>query len=110
MAKNVSSLSEDSKTYAVLGVVLTVIGFIIVKLTKPNDEYAMFYAKQGLVIGLGFILISFLSMMFFFIPFGFMLVWIVQALLFVAFVVAIINSLSGEKKDLPVVSSLASKF
>jgi uncharacterized membrane protein len=49
---------NNKKLYAFLGVLLTVIGFIIVYAVRKNDKYAMFYAKQGLIIFLIGVVIS----------------------------------------------------
>ena len=41
---------NNSKLFAFLAVLLSIIGFIIALITKRDDKYVMFYAKQSLVL------------------------------------------------------------
>ena len=101
MAKN-----DNSKLYAFLGVLLTVIGFIIVYATQKKDKYAMFYAKQGLILFLFWIIVAIVG----WIPIiGWILGIIGWILLVIAWIIGLIYSLSGEQKDIPVIG-VYSKF
>lgn len=110
MAKK-GSEKGDRKLFAFLGVFLTVIGYIIALATKKDDDYVMFYAKQGLVLFIAWIIIWAVSFIFWFIPF---IGWVVMALLYLAmvllWVVGMIYSVSGEKKYIPVIGKFADKF
>jgi uncharacterized membrane protein len=89
----------NSKIFAFLAVFLGIIGFLIVFLLKKDDAYAMYYAKQSLVIFIGMIISSVL------------MVVLVGLLLYVVMIVlwllALINSLSGEMKPTPIIGKFA---
>ncbi len=101
-------MGKDSKLYAFLGVLLTVIGFIIVYATQKKDKYAMFYAKQGLVLFFVWIIFSIVSWVFMMIP---IVGWIISAvlwvLLIVAWVIGMIYALSDEQKEIPFIGQFA---
>jgi len=101
----------ERKLFAFLGVFLTVIGFIIALATKKDDDYVMFYAKQGLVLFIAWVIVWAVSLVFLVIPF---LGWIVMAVLYLGivllWVIGMIYSVSGEKKEIPIIGNLAKKF
>jgi uncharacterized membrane protein len=105
------AVSQPNKGMAVLGVALTWLGFIIVMLTKKEDHYAMHYAKQGLVLGIGFVILSFAGSFLFFVP---LLGWLLSGALwlgmFILWIIGIIYALSGEEKNIPIVGDLAKKI
>lgn len=95
---------DDPKLFAFLGVLLTVIGFVIVYAAKKDDHYAMHYAKQGLVLFLGCVAVWMIG----FVPF---LGWIAASvgwiLLAVLWIIGMIFALSGEEKQIPIIGPLA---
>jgi uncharacterized membrane protein len=104
-------MGDDSKLFAFLGVLLTVIGFVIAYATKKDDKYVMFYAKQGLVLFLAWVVVWIVSMFLAFIPFlGMMIVWLAELGLVILWVFGMIYSLSGEMKDIPLIGEFARKF
>lgn len=97
-------MGKDSKIFAFLGIFLTVIGFLIVYATQRKDKYAMFYAKQGLIIFLIGMVIAAVSM----IPvIGNVVSAIAWVLLVIAWIIGIIFSLSDEKREIPVIGTYA---
>jgi uncharacterized membrane protein len=99
---------EDGKVFAFLGIFLTLIGFLIVLLAKKENKYAMFYAKQGLVLFIAYIIISVAGMIpiigwFIILPLG-------MILMFVLWVIGIVYSLSGEEKYIPIIGKFADKI
>lgn len=101
-------MGKDSKLYAFLGIFLSVIGFIIVYATQKKDKYAMFYAKQGLVLFFVWIVFSIVSWIFMMIPFiGTVISIILWILLIIAWVIGMIYSLSDEEKEIPVIGQFA---
>ena len=60
---------DDAKLWAFLGVFLTVIGFLLVFLTRKQDKYAMFYAKQGLVLFIAWVIVGIVNSFVWVIPF-----------------------------------------
>jgi uncharacterized membrane protein len=103
MAKN-----DDSKLFAFLGVFLTIIGFVVVYATKKDDKYAMYYAKQGLVLFIVWIVAWVATLILAFLPF---IGWLIGLLLYIAllilWIIGMIYSLSGEEKEIPVAGSFA---
>ena len=101
------SKTDDSKIFALLGVLLTLIGFLIAILAKKNDKYVMFYGKQGLVLFLAWV-IAWAVMM---IPFvGWIVGWILYVCIVILWIIGIIYSLSGEMKPIPVIGQFAEKI
>ncbi|MFH1972911.1 MAG: hypothetical protein ABIJ18_05550 [archaeon] len=113
------SSADDDKIFAFLGVFLTIIGFIIVILTKKDSRYAMYYAKQGLILGIIWILVwivmAILSVMLAFIPIAgpmiAMLIWAVVGIgLLIIWLISWINALSGQMKPMPLFQGFADKI
>ncbi len=98
---------DDSKTWAFLGVFLTVIGFIIVLFTRKDDQYAMYYAKHGLVIFIAWLIFILIGR----IPVIGWFIYIIGGIgLLILWVMAFIAALSGEKKKFIVLTDLAEKI
>ncbi|HIH15272.1 MAG: hypothetical protein QT08_C0010G0048 [archaeon GW2011_AR17] len=99
--------NDDSKTWAFLGVFLSVIGFIIVLLTKKDDQYAMYYAKHGLIIFVAWLILSLIGR----IPAVGWFIYVIGGIgLLVLWVMAFIAALSGEKKKFLILTDLAEKI
>lgn len=98
---------DDAKLWAFLGVFLTIIGFLIVVLTRKEDQYAMYYAKHGLVIFVGGLLLRLVEI----VPLvGWYIYVIGGVVLLILWVMAFIAALSGEKKRFFVLTDLAEKI
>jgi uncharacterized membrane protein len=109
---------DDSKIFAFLGVFLTIIGFLIVLLTRKEDKYAMYYAKQGLVLFIAFVVVQLLGWVavvgLFVVPLiagliGLVL-WILYVVLVVLWVLGIVNAFSGKEKPIPIIGKFADKI
>ncbi|MGV8130646.1 MAG: DUF4870 domain-containing protein [Candidatus Pacearchaeota archaeon] len=102
---------DDSKLFAFLAVLLSVVGFIIAYSMKKDNKYVMFYAKQSLVLFIGWIALWIVGMVLGFIPFlGIMVHWILSLGLLVLWVMGLIYSLSGEMKHIPLVGDFAKRI
>ena len=108
MAKKKSGNKNKDKDekilFAFLATFFTVIGFLIALVLKRNDKYVMFYAKQGLVLFIGQLLIAALS------PILFLMSPILWVFWIILWVIAWINALSGEKKNTFLIGDLAEKI
>ena len=97
--------AEENKIFAVLAYFGILV--LVPLLAKKESKFAMFHAKQGLVLLIGWIAMWVLG----FIP---IIGWILDFVLFIALLVlsimGIINAASGKTKELPVVGDLAKKF
>lgn len=100
---------SDSKLFAFLGVFLTILGFVIVMLTRKKDKYAMYYGKQGLVLFVAWAIISIVGTIipvigwFVIMPLG-------HLLMIILWIIGIVNSLSGKMKPVPIIGKFAEKF
>lgn len=102
---------DDSKLFAFLAVLLSVVGFIIAYSMKKDNKYVMFYAKQSIVLFIGWIVLWIVGMVLGFIPFlGIMVHWILSLGLLVLWVMGLIYSLSGEMKHIPLVGDFAKRI
>ena len=103
--------NDESKIYAFIGVFLTLIGFLIVYFTRKEDQYALFYAKQGLIIFIFAIATSILRPILSWMPF---VGWLISATLglciFIFWIIGIVYSFSGEQKLIPIIGPIANKF
>ena len=105
--QNKETDEEDSQMFAFLGVFLTVIGFIIVLAVKKNSKYAMFYAKQGLIIFFVGMIISVVG----WIPIFGQIISIISSIgLMILWILGMIYSLSGEMKEIPIIGKFAEKI
>jgi uncharacterized membrane protein len=103
------SSKDDSTLFAILGIVLTILGYIIVMVSeKKNDKYAVFYAKQGLVIGIAWIISIILST----IPIigWFVIGPLLNLFILVLWIIGIVYAASGKMKEIPVLGQFAKKF
>lgn len=102
---------EEGKIFAFLGVFLTIIGFIIVLLAKKDNKYAMYYAKQGLMLFIVGIVFAMLGWILIFIPFlGLAISWILNLLLAILWIMGWVYALQGEMKPIPVIGVYAEKW
>ena len=105
--KKVGKQDDDKKLYALLGVLLTIVGFIIALATKKQDKYVMFYAKQGLVLFFAWVI----GWFFWMIPvLGWIIGWIIYVGVATLWVIGIIYSLSGEMRKIPIIGDFADKI
>ena len=97
----------DRKLFAFLATFLTIIGFIIALLVKRDDDYVMFYAKQGLVL----FIIQIIAHVASWLP---LIGWLASTILWffflIVWVLAWINAISGEKRDTWLISNYAKKI
>jgi len=106
-----SEKNNDNKLFAFLATFLSIIGFIIALITKKDNKYVMYYAKQSLVIFIIAIIAAFASAIVGWIPFlGQIISLVLNAMVVVAWVLSWIFALSGEQKRIPFVSDWAKKI
>jgi uncharacterized membrane protein len=102
---------SDSKLFALLGVLLTIVGYIVVMVARKDDKYAVFYAKQGLVLFIAWVIAAIASWIVGWIPVsGGIIGWILNAIILAFWIVGIIYSISGEEKEIPIIGEFARKI
>ena len=95
---------DDSKTFAFLATFLSILGFVIALLTKKDDKYVMFYAKQSLALFIAYVIVWIASIIFAIIPIvGGIIVWVLYVGLFILWILSWMNALSGKEKEIPIV-------
>lgn len=99
---------DDKKLFAFLASFLTIVGFIIALVLKREDKYIMFYAKQGLILFVGQVIIGVISK----IPIigWFILGPILLILWIILWIITWINALSGNEKKTWLIGDLAEKI
>lgn len=98
---------DDSKTWAFLAYLLSIVGFLLVMFTRKNDKYAMYHAKQSLVLFIAWVIVWVIM----WIPFiGWLIGWILTILLVVLWILGMINALNGKQVPLPVIGQFADKI
>ncbi len=110
MAKgSIAKGSDEGKLWAFLAYLLSIIGFVLVFLLKKDNKFAMYHAKQSLVL---FILAVIISIVGTVIPIigWFIIIPLGNLLILVLWIIGIINALTGKEKPLPVIGKYADKF
>lgn len=103
MAKKKKSERDERIVFAWLAVFFTIVGFVVALILKRDDKYIIYYAKQGLVLFVGFAVAGFLK----FLPVigNLFLLFVV-----ILWVIAWINALSGKRRRTWIVQDLAEKI
>jgi len=91
---------EENKIFAVLSYLGVLV--IVPLLAKKDSKFAMFHAKQGLVLMIGWVISWLLSFVFI----GFIL----DVIMIVFSIWGIVNAATGKFAKLPVIGDLAEKF
>jgi len=108
MAESINYTTEDIEQNKVISA-LSYLGILVLipLLVKKESPYTQFHAKQGLVLLIAWIAIWVVAI----IP---ILGWIVSIVgtvfLFVLVIMGIVNSLSGQTKELPLIGKFGDKF
>ncbi len=107
MKKETKKRDDDSKLFAFLATFLSIVGFIIALITKKENKYVMYYAKQSVVIFIIFMIARVTD----WIPFiGDVISVIVNIAGFIFWLISWIYALSGEMKQVPFVSQYSEKI
>jgi len=100
---------DEGRLFALLAYLLSIVGVVIVLVAKKDSRFAVFHAKQSLILFFGWVLSGGLLMAH--VPFLSSLIsWLLNLALFVLWVVGIVYALTGQEKSLPVVGDLAAKM
>jgi len=104
-----SSDSGESKVWAFLAYLLGILGFILVFALKKKDKFAMYHAKQSLVLFIFMVLVSFVGGI---IPFiGWFIIWPFGSLLAtIVFIEGGVYSLTGKQKPLWLIGRFGEKM
>lgn len=98
--------STETKLLAALASFLTIIGFIVALLAKRDDKYIMYYAKHGLVLFIAQLIVALVANL----AFLSILTVPVTILFLIAWAWCWISALTGEVRNIPVITSFAEKI
>lgn len=110
--KSVKSSGKDDKIlFAFLATFLSIIGFVIALIAKRDDKYVMYYAKQSLVIFIVGAVLGVIAAILKIIPIiGTIINFAAGILVFILWLLSWIYALSGEEKEMPIISSYTRKI
>ena len=101
-------MKEDSKIWAFVAYLLSLIGFILIYVLKKDDDFAMYHAKQSLVL---FIFSAFIGIIGTILPFiGWIVILTGNVLIIALWVQGIVLALTGQKKPLWLIGTYAEKM
>jgi uncharacterized membrane protein len=101
------SEKDERILIAFLACFLTIIGFFIAFLSKKDDKYVMFYAKHGIILFIGLVIVSLAEGFGSDFRFFTALLWVFWVILWV---MTWINALSGKERETIIVTDLANKL
>ena len=105
--ENLKKEQEDKNLFAFLATFLSIIGFIIALIAKKDNKYVIFYAKQSLILFVTGIVVKVLTVLLVLTIIGILAVPVLWVMYFIIWVIALINSLSGQEKETPIVGHYA---
>jgi len=99
---------DESKVWAFLAYLLGIIGFVLVLLVKKHDKFAMYHAKQSLVLFILGVVINIAGM----VPFvgWFVILPIGGIFVLVLWIIGMVNAAMGHKKPLPIIGKYGEKI
>lgn len=103
-------MAKKNTGMAFVAVFFGLIGVVIALLTHRNDKYVMYYAKQSIALLIAQAVVGIVGFVTMFILIGFLILPVGMIIIMVLWIMAIINSLSGKEKKLPLLQKLADKF
>ena len=110
---------DEGKVFAIIAYLLGIIGFLIVLLAKKDNKFAMYHAKQALVLCVaaiaGYIVVMIVSLILVFIPaigpILSTLLWLALVIVVIYMVVlGIINAVNLKETPLPYIGEYAEKI
>ena len=99
--------TKSSKKNTGMAVIAYIVFFLPLLTEAKNDPFVKFHVKQGLVLFIGYII----EMFIWWIPvLGWVIAPLLAILLFVLFIIGIMNAINGNEKPLPLIGSFAKGF
>ena len=103
------SIIEEGKVWAIIGYIGIL--FLVPLLAKKDNKFAMYHAKQGLVLFIASIIVWVVAFVLMFIPvLGWIINFILWILMFVLWLMGIINAATGKYSPLPIIGKYAEKL
>lgn len=102
----VPTMAKPDKTWAFIGSI-PILGYLLCLFDKRKDVYVMYYAKQGLALGLAYIVLN-IALTLLVVTIPLMFIW--NLICLVLWVISARNAFSGRMIPTPLVGKFASKF
>lgn len=102
-------VNDEEKGWAVVGVALPLLGYVILLLAKKGGAYAQHYAKQGIALFLAWVILVVAGIIFGMVGLG-IVAWVLRIIVIILWVLGIVYALSGKKQSLPVIGEFAKRF
>ena len=100
---------EEGKIWAIISYLWIL--FLVPLLAKKDNKFAVYHAKQGLVLFIASIIVWVVAFVLMFIPIlGWIVGFILWILMFVLWLIGIINAATGKYSPLPVIGGYAEKL
>lgn len=99
-------VENTAKNNTVMAIVAYIIFFLPLLTSAKNDPFVKFHVKQGLIVFICGVIAYIGSML----PVLNMIDWLLHLVVFVLFIIGVINAATGKEKDLPVVGKFAKQF
>ena len=103
--------NDESRVFALIGAILPILGYIIVVLAGKKSDYIMHYAREGVGLGITWIIVWIVSIALIVIP---VVGWIIGALLhlmmIIIWLIGIIYSLSGKEQNIPIAETVTKQI
>lgn len=108
---NKKKSSNDRIAFAFVATFLSIVGFLIAIISKREDKYVMFYAKQSLVIFVLAVICAIIVKAVYWIPvIGIIINVALSILVILAWILSWSYSLTGKQKEIPVVDHWTKKI
>lgn len=102
-----SSGGDQGKVYAIVGYLGIL--FLVPLLAAPNDKFAQYHARQGMVLFIAEVILWIVAWLLMLVTFGFGVFFmpVVSILAIIWSILGIVNAANGEMKPLPVIGHYA---
>lgn len=98
-----TDMDQDAAAHRATAALAYVLLLFIIPMAKKESEFCQFHAKQGIVLFLLWIAVSFMA----WIPF---VGWVAWLSLLIVNILAIVKTLQGEKWELPLIAKYAKQI
>ncbi|OGZ35867.1 MAG: hypothetical protein A2V60_01040 [Candidatus Portnoybacteria bacterium RIFCSPHIGHO2_01_FULL_39_19] len=99
--------THSSKKNTGMAIVAYIIFFIPLLTDAKNDPFVKYHVKQGLILFIGYVIEMFVGTIPFF---GWIITPLLGVILFILFIIGIMNAINGKEKPLPVIGRFAENF
>ncbi len=99
---------DDGKLFGFLAYLLGIVGFLIVLQAKKDNKFAMYHAKQCLVLCIAAVI----AWVVWLIPVvgWFVLGPILYIIILILWIIGMVNALTGKEKPLPIIGKFGEKI